>query len=69
MSENRVHLNEVYYELTRVGNVVRVNAIDPITGTEVITVGDPRAGEVQLKQIARRKLEYVLTKARESKRK
>ena len=59
---DRVRLNEVIYELARVGSMVRVNAIDPATGTEITTFGPVSAGEEQLKRVALRKLEYVLAK-------
>lgn len=53
---------EVFFEFRRVGNYVRVSAIDSVTGTEVTIVGDAKAGQIQLKQTALRKLEYVLAK-------
>jgi hypothetical protein len=54
---------EVLFELRRVNNrSVRVVAIDPITQTEVIMVGDYRQGESTLKRLAARKLQYVLKK-------
>ena len=53
---------EVYFEFRRVGNYVRVTAIDSLTGTEVTIAGDAKAGETMLKQTALRKLEYVLAK-------
>ncbi|MBR9970542.1 DUF6898 family protein [Magnetospirillum sulfuroxidans] len=53
---------EVYFEFRRVGNYVRVTAIDSLTGTEITVAGDAKAGEAMLKQTALRKLEYVLAK-------
>lgn len=44
------------------GNVVKVSAIDPKTGTEVCIVGSPKAGQENLKRVAARKLEYVMKK-------
>jgi hypothetical protein len=55
---------EVLYELHRVGSAVRVTAVDPVTGTEITMIGDPRVGEAALKRLARQKLDYVLAKQR-----
>ncbi|MCR9073052.1 MAG: hypothetical protein NXI18_15155 [Alphaproteobacteria bacterium] len=44
------------------GAYVKVSAIDPATGTEVSIVGDPMRGEAALRQLAIRKLEYVMNK-------
>jgi hypothetical protein len=62
MSGDRNELDEVLFEIRRVGNAVRVTAIDPRTGTEASIVGDPRFGELTLKRNAARKLAYVLRK-------
>ena len=59
---NRIELDEVIFEITRVGNMVRVNAVDPITGTEVVSIAPVSAGKAQWERLAKRKLEYVLTK-------
>jgi len=53
---------EVFFEFTRMGNYMKVVAIDSATATEVSIVGSPLAGEAQLKMTALRKLEYVLSK-------
>ncbi|MBT3361080.1 MAG: hypothetical protein HN403_15765 [Rhodospirillales bacterium] len=59
----------VYFEFIRVGNVVKVSAIDSRTGTEVSIVGSPKAGQETLKRVAARKLRYVMEKrAKEAKR-
>ena len=58
MAERR----EVIFEFVRVGNAVKVSAIDAATGTEVSIVGDPTVGEATLKRLAERKLEYVLAR-------
>jgi hypothetical protein len=58
------HRREVLFEMTRVGNYVRVCAIDPVTRTEVTMVGDPAQGDETLKRLAMRKLFYVLEKKR-----
>lgn len=56
---------EVLFEMRPAGRMVRICAIDPETGTEVITVGDARQPMALLKRIAARKLDYVLRKKRE----
>ncbi len=55
-------LGEVIFEFRRVGNVVKVSAIDPLSNTEVSIVGAPQAGERVLKAVALRKLEFVLAR-------
>lgn len=51
---------EVLFELTRIGNAVKVTAVDAKTGVEASIVGAPTMGEEMLKRNALRKLEYVL---------
>ena len=53
---------EVLFEFMRVGNVIRVVAIDPVTRTEVVMVGSPKYSRELLKRMAARKLVYVLEK-------
>jgi len=53
-------LNEVIFEFRRIGNSVKVSAIDPATNTEISIVGPATAGEHALKMAALRKLQYVL---------
>ncbi|MEO5337828.1 MAG: hypothetical protein H7841_13190 [Magnetospirillum sp. WYHS-4] len=60
----KVELREVLYEFSRVGNVVRVVAVDPISNTEVIMVGSPGHSQEMLKRLARQKLAYVIAKKR-----
>lgn len=62
--QGRVGLKQVLFEFVRVGQTVRVNAIDPETGIEVSMVGDAKAGVEVLKRLATRKLEYVIAKRR-----
>ncbi len=57
-------LNEVIIEFLRVGNAVKVTAVDPESMTEVSIVGPPDIGEETLKRTAIRKLEYVIDKNR-----
>ncbi len=53
---------EYLIEMRRVGDYIKVAAIDPVTNTEVSIVGSARATERQLQRVAVRKLEYVLNK-------
>ena len=53
---------EVLLEFQRVGNAIKVTAVDPETLVEVSIVGDPKAGEAALTRNVIRKLEYVLNK-------
>jgi hypothetical protein len=62
MKPEDVYLKEVLFEFHQVGKVVRVNAIDPRTGTEVTMVGEPKYGQEALKRLATRKLRYVIAK-------
>jgi len=49
-------------EFIRVGNAVKVSAVDPRTNTEVSIVGSPMMSQEMLTRNAIRKLEYVLNK-------
>jgi len=49
-------------EFHRVGNAVKVSAMDPRTLIEVSIVGDPGAGDAELTRIAIRKLEFMIAK-------
>ncbi len=51
---------EILFEMQYVGRVVRVTALDPATGTEVVSVGDAERSVAALKRLAARKLMYVL---------
>ncbi len=55
---------EVYFEFQRIGAYVKVTAIDPDTLVEVSVTGAATATEAQLKQLALRRLEFVLAKRR-----
>lgn len=57
-------MKEVLFEMQRHGNILRVVAIDPVTGTEVIMIADPRQSMEIIKRLAVRKLLYVLEKNR-----
>lgn len=53
---------EVIVEFRRVGNAVKVTAVDPVTLVEVSIVGSPATSEAELSRIAIRKLDYVLSR-------
>ena len=55
---------EVYFEFQRIGGYVKVTAIDPDTQIEVSVTGAATATEPQLRQLALRRLEFVLAKRR-----
>ena len=55
---------EILFEMRYVGRVVRVTALDPATGIEVVSVGDAERGVEALKRLAGRKLMYVLKRRR-----
>lgn len=49
-------------EFRRVGNYIKVSAINPVTNTEVSIVGAASATQAELERIAVNKLKYVLAK-------
>lgn len=53
---------EILYEMQKIGNVVKVTAIDSLTGTEVTIQGPASAPAALLQHNACRKLGYVLAK-------
>jgi hypothetical protein len=53
---------EVLIEMVRVGNAVKVTAVDPETLVEVSIVGSPAQGEEVLRRNAINKLNYMLRK-------
>ena len=59
-----VQVREVLFEFQRVGNYIRVSAIDTRSNTEIQIVGAPGYSEEMLKRLALRKLKYVLAKRR-----
>ena len=50
--------------MKQIGQYVRITAIDPLSGTEVISIGDPSVDSETLKGMAARKLKYVIAKNR-----
>ena len=63
-----VHLRRVYFEFVQVGTARKVVAIDPVTSIEISMVCAPGYSTPVLKQMAARKLAYVIWKEREKKR-
>lgn len=58
-------MGEIYFEFQRIGAYVKVTAIDPVTLVEVSVSGAASASEQSLKQLALRRLEFVLKRRRE----
>jgi hypothetical protein len=59
---DHIDLREVLFEIYRIGNSVKVSALDPQTNTEVAIVGSPHMSPYSLKTNAIRKLRYVIAK-------
>ncbi len=53
---------EVYFEFTAIGPVVKVTAIDSVTGIEVSAMGPTSASQADLKQLALSKLKARLAR-------
>ena len=53
---------EALFEFHRIGNFMKVSAIDPDTGLEVSIVGPANASEITLRANALRKLDAQLRK-------
>ena len=51
---------EVYFEFIKIGNAVKVTAIDSVTTIEVSVMGPANAAKSDLERIALRKLEARL---------
>jgi hypothetical protein len=51
---------EVYFEFVAIGNVVKVTAIDSVTGIEVSVMGPTRATKADLQKVAMQKLKKRL---------
>lgn len=65
--QDDIDLREVLFEMYKIGNSIRVAAIDPVTNTEVVVVGSPYMSMYSLKINAIRKLRYVIAKKRAEK--
>ena len=61
-----VYLPEVLIEYRRVGKMLRVIAIDPITQIEVIMIAPLDATKNEIKRNAARKLAYVIAKKKQT---
>jgi len=64
MTDDTARVREVLFEFHRIGNYIRVSAIDTRTNTEIHIVGAPGYGDETLKRLALRKLKWVLLKKR-----
>lgn len=62
-----VHLPEVLFEFSQVGNAYKVSAIDPITRIEISMIAPLNANKEFIKRVAARKLAYVIGKKKEKK--
>lgn len=51
---------EIYFEFRRVGNAVKVTAVDADSGVEVVVMGPATASQTELQNLAHRKLEARL---------
>jgi GTP-binding protein EngB required for normal cell division len=60
MSEEEGYIIEFH----RIGNAVKVTAMDPATLVEVSMVGPSNVGDAELTRLVVRKLEYMLAKRR-----
>jgi hypothetical protein len=60
MSQKR----EALIEMTKIGNAVRVTAVDAKTGIEAVIQGPASAGQAMLRETALKKLQYLLDKAK-----
>lgn len=63
---DREDAGEVFFEITRVGDVQRVAAIDAATGVEVVIQAPANASLVDVRALALRKLERALADSDDS---
>lgn len=54
--------DEILLQLFAVGNALKVTAVHPATGTEVSFMAPKNTPMLSIKMMARKKLEYVLSK-------
>ena len=57
---------EIFIEIVRYGDTVKVTAIDPDTGLEAVALGPASAARADLERIAVGKLERALEERREA---
>lgn len=62
MSDKILAGREVIFEYQKMGNLLRVAAMDTKTMTEIIISCPPSASEDQMQMMALRRLEFVLKK-------
>ena len=53
---------EIYFEFTAVGAVVKVTAVDAVTGLEVSIMGSARTPQAELQRVALQKLTAQLAR-------
>ena len=53
---------KIYFEMQKIGNIMKVSAIDSESGTEVVLQGPSNASPRALEQAAAKKLIYVMNK-------
>jgi hypothetical protein len=62
--DDDIFLPEVLFEFQPRGRYLRVTAIDPRSGVEVVSICDAKYSQTMIKRLATRKLKYVLRKRR-----
>ncbi len=60
--------DEAIVEFIRVGSMLKVVAVDTVTGFEVSMIGDPRSSSQELGRLALQKLRYALNKRQQQAR-
>jgi hypothetical protein len=58
--------NEAIVEFVRVGQMLKVVAVDTVTGFEVSMIGDPRVSQQELSRLAVQKLRFMLAKKQQN---
>ena len=66
MASSPASPGDVYFEHVRLGNSVKVSAVDASSGLEVSIVGPASASQKSLETLALRKLETALARRRGS---
>jgi hypothetical protein len=56
---DEIDAGDVILEFVRIGALIRVSAMEPMSLTEVVIYGPASAGEAALRRAVLRKLEYV----------
>jgi hypothetical protein len=55
-------MGEILIETRRIGAILKIIAVDPVTGTEVSFQAPVTTSQIALKQLAVSKLRYVMRK-------